>query len=31
MRKQGIYYRLCQLQYQMEEQKQGGLLGEAKV
>ena len=31
MQKQGIYYRLYQLQYQMEEQKQAGLTGEAKA
>ena len=31
MQKQGIYYRLYQLQCQMEEQKQAGLIGEAKV
>ena len=31
MQKQGIYYRLYQLQYQMEERKQAGLTGEAKA
>ncbi len=31
MQKQGIYYRLYQLQYQSEERKLGGLIGETKT